>query len=395
VDSLSIGQARRLAIVAQGLGRERKPGPRDRRHLRKLLSHTGLIQIDSVNVFQRAQYMPGWSRLGPYPRRLLDDMAYKHRELFEYWGHEAALIPVELQPLMRWRMHRAETKAETWGGIARLAQERPDYIKAVLQAVHDRGPLTAGELEQNSPRRTGNWGWNWADSKFALEFLFWTGRVMTAARKGVERMYDVTERVLPARIQALPTPTEEDAHRELLLIAARCHGVGTVGDLADYFRLRNPQARPRIAELVEDGRLVEVSVQGWRQPAYMLPGTKIPRGVTGRALLAPFDPLVWERDRTERLWGFRYRIEIYVPPDKRVHGYYVLPFLLGDQLVARVDLKSDRAEGILRIQAAYAEPGVDKAGVAAALNAELDEVAEWVGLKGVTSTGRGDLDLGR
>ncbi|MDX6285180.1 MAG: uncharacterized protein QOG53_665 [Frankiales bacterium] len=358
-----------------------------------MLARTGLIQIDSVNVLLRAQYMPGWSRLGAYPRDLLDAMVYRHRELFEYWGHEAALLPVELQPLMRWRMHRAEHQAETWGGIARLAKERPDYIKAVLKEVSARGPVTAGDLEKDSPRRTGNWGWNWADSKFALEYLFWSGKVMTASRKGFERVYDVTERVLPPAIQALPTPTEEEAHHELLLIAARCHGVGTVADLADYFRLTNPQARPRIAELVDEGRLLEVAVEGWRHPAYVLPGTTIPRNLSGRALLAPFDPLVWARDRVERLWGFRYRIEIYVPAAKRMHGYYVLPFLLGDQLVARVDLKSDRAAGVLRVQAAYTEPGIDKAAVTTALVAELTELADWLGLTGVTWTGRGDLAL--
>jgi uncharacterized protein YcaQ len=393
VDSLSLGQARRLAIVAQGLGRDRKPGQRDRRHLRKMLTQTGLIQIDSVNVLMRAQYLPGWSRLGAYPRDVLDDMTYKHRELFEYWGHEASLLPVALHPLLRWRMERARTKHETWGGVARLAKERPGYIAAVLEEVGARGPITAGELEKDAPREVTNWGWNWSSSKIALEYLFWTGQVMAAARRGFERLYDVTERVLPESVLSLPTPTEEEAHRELLLIAARCHGVGTAKDLADYFRINVPLARQRVAELAEDGRLTEVSVEGWRQPAYVLPGTTIPRRLTGRALLAPFDPLVWERDRVERLFGFRYRIEIYVPADKRVHGYYVLPFLLGERLVARVDLKSDRAEGVLRVQAAYAEPGIATADVAGELSGELHALSEWLGLRGVAWTGRGDLAI--
>jgi uncharacterized protein YcaQ len=391
VERLSLAQARRLALGAQGLTKPRRPVTSDRRHLRRLLGHVGLIQIDSVNVLMRAQYMPGWSRLGPSERDLLDRLVHRDRELFEYWGHEAALLPVGLHPLMRWRMKLAEAGLGTWGRLARLAKEKPHYMRTVLDEVRQRGPLTAGELEVEVQREKVDWGWNWSDSKVALEWLFWTGRISAAARKRQERVYDLTERVIPPEILALPTPTDEEAHRELLLIAARCHGVGTVGDLADYFRLKNPQARPRIAELVEDGRLVEVAVDGWRPPAYTLPEPVIPRRVSGRALLAPFDPVVWERDRVERLFGFRYRIEIYVPPAKRVHGYYVLPFLLGDRLVARVDLKSDRAAGVLRVQAAYAEDGVDPRYVAAELADELAGLAAWIGLSGVEVVDKGDL----
>src|SRR3954454_18525926 len=373
-ESLSLTQARRLAIAAQGLHRPRRPVAADRRHLRQVLRHTGLLQIDSVNVLQRAHYLPVFSRIGAYPTTVLDRMAYRDRELFEYWGHEASLLPVELHPLLRWRMRRAEEKFETWGRMAQLAREQPGYVDHVLGLVRDAGPLTAGEIAAEEKRSKDHWGWNWSNEKLALEFLFWTGRVTTADRRNFERVYDVPERVIPAQALNAPTPTEEEAHRELLARAAASCGVGTVGDLADYYRIRTPQARPRIAELVEDGRLVEVGVEGWRQPAYALAGLAVPRKSAGRALLVPFDPLVWERDRTERLFGFRYRVEIYVPAPQRVHGYYVLPFLLDDGLVARVDLKSDRQAGLLRVHGAFAEPTAP-AHTAGELAAELRGLA--------------------
>src|SRR4051794_41373516 len=388
--SLSLRQARRLAIAAQGLHRPRRPVTADRRHLRQVLRHTGLLQIDSVNVLQRAHYLPVFSRIGAYPTTVLDRMAYRDRELFEYWGHEASLLPVELHPLLRWRMRRAEEKFETWGRMAQLAREQPGYVEHVLGLVRDAGPLTAGEIAAEEKRSKVHWGWNWSNEKLALEFLFWTGRVTTADRRNFERVYDVPERVIPAQALNAPTPTEEEAHRELLARAAASCGVGTVGDLADYYRIRTPQARPRIAELVEDGRLVEVAVKGWRQPAYMLPDTAVPRRADGRALLVPFDPLVWERERAERLFDFRYRIEIYVPAEKRVHGYYVLPFLLGDQLAARVDLKADRPRRTLLVQAAYAEPAAPP-DTPDELAAELGLLAEWLGLDAVEVRPRGDL----
>jgi uncharacterized protein len=377
-------------LAAQGFGRPRPPTPPDRRHLRRLVSDTALLQIDSVNVLARAHYLPGWSRLGSYPTALLDRMAYRDRELFEYWGHEAALLPVRLHPLMRWRMRRAERLEGTWERMARLVRERPDYVRHVLAMVAERGPVTAGELAAEERRSKDHWGWNWTDAKTALEHLFSTGAVTASSRRNFERVYDVTERVIPRAVLDLPTPDEPDAHRELLLLAAHRHGVGTAVDLADYFRLRLPQARPRLAELVEDGRLATATVEGWRQPAYVVPGLVRPRRIEARALLAPFDPLVWERDRTERLFGFRYRIEIYVPRDRRTHGYYVLPFLLGDRLVARVDLKADRGPRVLRVQAAYAEPHAPSE-TAEALAAELRGLAGWLGLDEVAVSPVGDL----
>ena len=355
-----------------------------------MIGRTQLLQIDSVNVLQRAHYLPGWSRLGAYPTTALDAMAYRRRELFEYWGHEASLLPVELHPLMRWRMHRAETGEGMWGGVARLAKEQPALVEHVLELVRDRGPLTANEIALEERGAKEDWGWNWSQEKTALEYLFWSGQVAARERRNFQRVYDVTERVLPADVLALPTPTEEEAHRELLLRAAGACGVATVSDLADYFRLRTPQARPRVAELVEDGRLIEVQVRGWRHPAYALPGLRVPRKAATRALLVPFDPLIWDRDRTERLFGFRYRVEIYVPAHKRVHGYYVLPFLLGDSLVARVDLKSDRQAGVLRVNGAYAEPEAPPETVTE-LAAELAGMASWLGLSGVAVNRRGDL----
>jgi uncharacterized protein YcaQ len=389
---MSVPQARRLALVGQGFGRPRPAVVPDRRHLRRVVQHTGLLQIDSVNVFLRAQYLPAFSRLGPYPRLLLDRMAYRDHELFEYWGHEAALLPIGLHPLMRWRMKRAELLYETWGRMATLAKDKPGFVEHILDVVREKGPVSAGEIAAEEKRSKEQWGWNWSDEKTALEYLFYAGAVTAADRRNFERLYDVTERVIPTAVLDAPTPTEEEAQRDLLVIAARCHGVGTAGDLADYFRLKVPVARPRLAELVEDGRLEQVQVDGWPHPAYLIPGTTLPRRVEARALLVPFDPLVWERSRTQRLFDFRYRIEIYVPADKRTHGYYVLPFLLGDRLVARVDLKSDRQAGVLRVQSAWAEPHAPDH-TAEALAAELRLTAGWLGLDDLEVTGRGDLGV--
>jgi uncharacterized protein len=388
--SLSVAKARRLAIGAQGLTGTRPSTVPDRRHLRRVLRHTGLLQIDSVNVLARAHYLPAFSRLGPYDQTLVDRMAFTYHELFEYWGHEAALLPVELHPLMRWRMERAEKLLGGWGRMSKLARERPGYVEWVYDEVVARGPVSAGDVAEDQKRGTEGWGWNWTDAKIALEYLFYVGRITTGSRRNFERRYDLPERVLPRAILELPTPDEHSAHRELLLRAAQLHGIGTVGDLADYFRIKNPEARPRIAELVEDGRLEQVEVRGWSQPAYTLPDAIVPRRMAGSALLVPFDPLIWERDRTERLFGFRYRIEIYVPAHKRVHGYYVLPFLLGSALVARVDLKADRAARVLLVQSAWQEPAAPSH-TAEALATELTLMAQWLELEAIVVAPRCDL----
>ncbi len=383
--SLSAGQARRIAIASQGLAAPRPAGA-GRRHLRAAIRRTGLLQIDSVNVLARAHYLPGWSRLGAYRTDLLDRLAYRDRELFEYWGHEASLLPIGLHPLIRWRMAHYERQRGKWGIIKR----RPGYDEQVLAELAARGPSTAGELAAEEPRRKDNWGWNWSDAKTALEWLFMIGRVGVAARVNFERVYDISERVIPAEVFAAPTPDPDDALRELVAISAACQGVGTAADLADHFRLPVAVTRRLAGELVEDGRLSLATVDGWGQPAYLDPTLRIPRRVEARALLAPFDPLVWTRQRVERVWGMRYRIEIYTPAAKRVHGYYVLPFLLGDSLVARVDLKADRQNRALLVQAAHAEPHAP-AHTAESLADELTEMAEWLGLAEVRVAGGGDL----
>ncbi len=388
-ESLSPAAARRVALAAQGFADPAPTGPVTRRHLRRVLGRTHLLQLDSVNVFARAHHVPAFSRLGPYDTDLVGDLAYRRRELFEYWGHEASLLPVALHPLLRWRMARAEALEEGWGGPLRVMRDRPEYVAEVLARVRDEGPLGAGEL-RTGPRRSGAW-WSWDSAKLALEYLFWSGRVTTAARRSFERVYDLTERVLPAAVLALPTPPREQAQRSLVLLAAQAHGVATERDLRDYFRLRVDEAAGAVRELVGSGALLRVDVPGWRQPAYLHPQARVPRRVRASALLSPFDPLVWERSRTRRLFGFDYRLEIYVPQARRVHGYYVLPFLHDEQLAARVDLKGDRAAGVLRVRAAWAEPDVDVGQVAAALAGALRSAAAWRDLPDVAVEPRGDL----
>ena len=348
-----------------------------------------LVQIDSVNVLCRSQELPLWARLGAHDRGLLP-RAVERRRVFEYWAHAACLAPVELQPLLRWRMAEAFQNG-AWGSLVALGKREPRYVQAVLDEIRARGPLAASELSDAAEKkRPGQW-WSWGDHKRALELLFWAGALATARRTTqFERVYDLTERVLPPAVLAAPTPTVEDAQRALLERAARALGVGTASDLADYFRIRTT-ARARIAELVEAGTLVPVTVEGWKHPAYLHRDAAAPRHAAGAALLSPFDSLVWERKRAERLFDFHYRIEIYTPAAKRRFGYYVLPFLLGDQLVARVDLKADREAGALRVHAAATEAGVRAAAVAGPLAAELRAMAAWLGLERVLVGTRGDL----
>ena len=388
--SLSIAQARRIALRANGLAEPRPTGRIDRRHLRRVFERLGVVQLDSVNVLVRTQYLTFFSRLGPYDRTLLDRLAYGDQEVFEYWGHMASLVDVRHHHLLRWRM--AETHA--WHGPSSVATMYPELVEALEAEVLADGPVSAGELDEDAGRK-GPW-WGWSNTKRALEYLFWAGRIGALRRGNFERVYCHPAHSVPAEVLARPAPAEFDAKRELLLFAARAHGVGTARDLADYWRQPITESRRLLRELAADKALHEVSVEGWGEPAYLHPDATLPRRVDACALVSPFDQAMWERGRVERLHDFRYTIEIYVPKPKRVHGYYVLPFLLGDTYVGRVDLKADRGGRRLLVQAAHAEPdlqrrGTDDVEVAVRLAAELRAMAAWLGLDDVHVVGHGDL----
>ncbi|MET0447163.1 MAG: crosslink repair DNA glycosylase YcaQ family protein [Aeromicrobium sp.] len=384
-------QARRIALAAQGFTRPRPGlgGEVAARHVARVIERLGFFQIDSVNVLQRAHYMPLFSRLGPYDVDILHRASGRApRRLFEYWAHEAALVDVRLWQAFQFRM---ESGARMWGGMARIAEDKPEFVEWVLSEVRAGGPLTAREIEHDVPRERDNWGWNWSEVKLALEYLFYKGRVTAARRNSAfERVYDLPERVIPrAQLDAPPMDAAE-AHRVLVSHAATALGIGTAQCLRDYFRMDPAQTRAAIEDLVETGELLPSTIVGWKRPAYLHRDAVVPRKVGARALLSPFDPLVFERTRTQQLFDFRYRIEIYVPAEKRVHGYYVLPFLLGDRLVARVDLKADRQSGTLIVHGAWAEPHAPDR-TADELAAELRLMARWLGLDTVAPPVKGDL----
>lgn len=382
---LTRDQARRIALAAQGFTTPRPTGRVDVRHFRRVLDSVGLIQLDSVNVLERSHYLPMFSRLGPYDRAAFDRWTTRSGELFEYWGHEASLIPVGRYPAFRFRMD----EMKPWGTVRRMLDERPGYVERVHREVAARGPLTVSDLEDPG-ERGGPW-WGYAPGKHALEWLFASGEITATRTSTFGRSYDLPERVVPAWAFGAPPLDRTEAHRELLLDAARHHGVGTAADLADYHRLHTPTARAVLADLAAEGAIVAVEVDGWRQPAYLHPGALLPRRASGTALLSPFDSLIWNRDRVERIFGFRYRVEIYVPKEDRRFGYYVLPFLLDGELVGRVDLKTDRKAGHLLVQAAHLEPGRDPDRVARALVLELFAMTSWLGLDEIVIMEAGDL----
>ncbi|GAA4551211.1 winged helix-turn-helix domain-containing protein [Pseudonocardia xishanensis] len=395
VRTLSADVARRTALAAQGFGDPRPAGPVTRRHLARVLGRTQLLQLDSVNVAVRAHYMPLFSRLGAYPRALLDsaawaDSARRPRMMVEYWAHEASLLPVADWPLLL----SGAKRPGWWRHYAELAERRSGLVDEVLAAVKELGPVGAGALERalgSEGRPPGVTWWERSEVKRICEYLFGLGALTTGTRVNFQRMYDLPERVLPPEVLAAHPMDHAEAARGLIRRSALALGIGTEPDLRDYYRLGPADSQRAVAELVEAGELEPVAVKGWPAPAYRWPTATVPRRIEGRALLCPFDPLIWERERTERIFGFRYRIEIYVPEPKREFGYYVFPFLLDGELVARVDLKADRAAGVLRVQGAFAEPGVASARVAAELLAELDVMAEWLELDAVEVMPRGDL----
>ncbi len=388
--SLSISQARRLALAAQGFGVDRTNGVRNWLAARNAIERMGLLQMDSINTIIRSHYMPLYSRLGAYDRGKLDARAFqaKGRELFEYWAHEASLLPMQMYPILRWRMDRARRHEGIYKECARLAQERPDFIKGILKRLEDTGPLSSRAFNE---RGSGKGMWDWHEGKTGLEYLFWTGQITTHSRVGFERMYDLTDRVIPAGVLNQPVPGTEESHRELLKFSAKALGVATESDLRDYFRLSAADVKPRIPELVENGDLIPVKVENWTQPAYVTPDLRLPRKMSASTVLTPFDPIVWERKRTQRLFDFEYRIEIYVPAHKRKFGYYVLPFLLDERLAARLDLKADREAGTLKVLGSYCEPDLDTSFVAERLAPELERFAQWLGLNDVSIDARGDM----
>jgi hypothetical protein len=398
VRNLGADVARRIALAAQGFAEPRPSAPPGRRQLSRVLAKTQLLQLDSVNVAVRAHYMPLFSRLGAYPATLLEEAAWspsarRPRMLVEYWAHVASLIPVADWPLFRDRMQRY---AEAGTGYYASVRGNDALIEDVLAVVKQLGPISAGPIEdelgvggERAARAKGGW-WNRSEVKRTCEYLFATGALTTGTRRGFERLYDLSERVLPPEVYRARVDPDE-AHRALTERAARALGVATEPDLRDYYRLSPKGSQRAVAELVEAGLLEPVTVTGWRGMAYRHVEAKAPRRIGGRALLCPFDPVVWRRERTERLFDFHYRIEIYVPEPARIYGYYVYPFLLDEELVARVDLKADRAACVLRVPGAFAERGADTSRVVAELAAELRLMADWLGLDGVKVGDKGDL----
>lgn len=388
VEDISAREARRIALAAQGFA-DRRPAAPGKRHLLKTIEQLGVVQIDSVNVVSRTHYLPLFSRLGAYPRPLLEEIAWgKRPALVEYWAHEASLLPAATHRLLRWRMDDARAGVGTWTGIAKFLRSHGEFIDKCLAEIETRGPIPASELSLGA-KGTGSW-WGWSEGKRALECLFWVGDLTTATRRGTfERVYGLPEKVLPKAALADPPPREE-AQRELLRIAARALGVATERDLRDYFRMGVAETKARLAELVDAGDLVPVKVKGWDNGAYLDSRARRPRKITANALLSPFDNLIWFRERTERLFGTRVRLEIYTPAHKRVHGYYVLPFLQGEAITARVDLKAERKKGLLMVQAVHAEPSANAA-TPALLAIELQLMAGWLGLDRVEVAPKGDL----
>lgn len=387
--NLSLDEARRLNLSAQGFDLTPDKRGVNRRDLRKIMNTLHLLQLDSVPVITRTQYMPAFSRLGPYRADLLDEIAYRDDEWFEAWAHEASLLPVAAEPLLRWQKARSEA-GQTWKGLRELADREPAYIEECYRDIVERGPLAPSELSNPRPK-SGEWWGSRSVGSLALDWLFRIGRIGIRRHGNFEKAFDLIENIVPAEILSRPTPTEDEAIKELLVKSATALGVATANDLVDYFRLPPRAAKPLLPELVEDNRLAECAVENWTKPAFIIPRQRVPKSIDVRALVSPFDPVVWHRDRGERLFNFEYRIEIYVPKAKRRWGYYVLPFVLGDRIVARVDVKNDRANRKIVVPAAHIEPGCPEGVVAAELAAALWDLADFLHADSIAVGRKGDL----
>ena len=386
LDELKIVEARSLALAAQGFDKPRTKSKSSTSDVVALFKKLGVVQSDSVNVLVRSQELPLFSRLGDHDRNAISK-ATESQKIFEYWGHEAAHLPVELHPLFRWKMNAARTgKVKHWG-LTSFYDDNKVFVKRMLKHVETNGAVTARELSTRTKKK-GTW-WDWDDSKTALEYLFLTGQLMSRGRGAdFARVYDTPERVLPKKVLNAPTPTEHEARKQLLVRSAIAQGVATAGDLADYYRQKPAAVRPLIAELLEEGELRAVSVDGWTEKAFVHRSARLPKKLHATALLSPFDSLVWCRPRNERLFDFHYRIEIYTPKEKRKFGYYVLPFMMNGQMVGRVDLKADRANSKLLVQSVHTEKGVKHSSINDALNAELGLLAYWLDLEHIKHLGR-------
>ena len=378
LDELTIVEARSLALAAQGFDKPRSKSKSSTADAVEVIKKLGVIQIDSVNVLVRSQELPLFARLGDHDRNAISK-ATAQGKIFEYWGHEAAILPVEIQPLFRWKMNAARTgKIKHWGLTSFYADNKA-FVKRILKHVEANGPVTARELSTRTTKKS-SW-WDWDEAKTALEYLFLTGQLMSCGRgSDFARIYDITERVLPSKVLNTPTPTENEARKQLLVRAAKAQGVATLTDLADYYRQKTAVIKPLVNELVEQGELREVTVDTWVEKAFVHRSAKPPKKLYATALLSPFDSLVWCRPRNERLFDFHYRIEIYTPKEKRKFGYYVLPFMMNGELVGRVDLKADRANSKLLVQSVHTEKGIKRASINGALTDELRALANWLQL---------------
>ncbi len=392
---LSASEARRIALTAQGFNALNRSGDIGRAQLRRSIAQMGVLQIDSVNVLVRAHYLPLFSRLGSYERNLLDTEAVaRSKRFFEYWGHAASLLPLDCQPLFRWRMERALRGEGIWRPLQPYAKERRTEAEAILDRIRKEGPLAASDLSAapavstntNQKAKAAKEMWDWSEVKHAIEWLFWSGQIAATNRRGsFERVYDIPERVMPTAILQTPTPSEQDAQRALIARSAKALGIATADDLRDYYRIPAADVPQAIQQLTEEGTLMPVRVRGWRQQAYLHKDARAGRRIEGATLLSPFDPLIWHRPRTERLFDFRYRLEIYTPAHKREHGYYVLPFLLNGAIVARVDLKADRQSDVLIVQRAHIEPDAPQNTIEHLID-ELRLLASWLRLSSLAVT---------